>query len=278
MHSLVPMRRSRVAIVRNSVAIALCAVAGVGWGRPTTPVEARPATPAPTSVLVELFTSEGCSSCPPADALLAQLVATPVLEGVRIVALGEHVDYWDELGWKDRFSSPAFTNRQQVYASRLSAQGAYTPQLVVDGRSECVGSDATAAKRAIARAAGAPHGRVAIDLDGLIQNGGVHVVVTVTDLPQQPADRADIVVAITEDGLQTRATRGENRGRTLSHVAVVRLLTTIGEAVGPSGRAERELSIPADWQPGRLNIVAFAQQRRSRQVLASVVVPLVPRS
>jgi hypothetical protein len=209
--------------------------------------------------------------------LLARLLATPAVEGARIVALGEHVDYWDELGWKDRFSSPAFTNRQQVYASRLSPQGPYTPQLVIDGRAECVGSDGAAATRAIAHAAEAPHGRVAIEVDSQGPSR-VHLVATVTDLPQQPGDRADIVLAITEDDLHTRATRGENRGRTLSHVAVVRLLTTIGEVAGASGRAERALEVSADWQPAHVNVVAFVQQRRSRQVLASAVVSLVPRS
>ena len=111
----------------DAVAIALCVVAGVGWARPTMPVEARPATPVPTSVLVELFTSEGCSSCPPADALLAQLVATPVLEGVRIVALGEHVDYRDDIGWKDPYSSHRFSLREPDNKHRFGLDEPHTP-------------------------------------------------------------------------------------------------------------------------------------------------------
>ncbi len=235
-----------------------------------------PRAASPTPVLLELFTSEGCSSCPPADDLLARLLSTQPVEGARIVALGEHVDYWDELGWKDRFSSAAFTSRQQGYASRLSPQGAYTPELVVDGAAECVGSDQSAARRAIAKAAGAPHGDLAIALRGPVADA-LTVSVAATALPQSAADRADLLLAITEDHLQTQATRGENRGRTLSHVAVVRRLTTIGEARGAAGTAETTVAIPPDWQRDRVHVVAFVQQRRNRGVLASAIVPLVPR-
>jgi len=100
----------------------------------------------PTAVLVELFTSEGCSDCPPADVVLARLVAEQPIAGAEVIALGEHVDYWDRLGWKDRFSSAALTNRQQVYAARFNLDSVYTPQMVVDGRAQFVGSDGHAAR------------------------------------------------------------------------------------------------------------------------------------
>jgi len=216
-----------------------------------------------TPVLVELFTSEGCESCPPADDLLAKFVAAQPIENARIVALGEHVDYWDQLGWKDRFSSAAFTNRQQVYAGQLRSDGPYTPQLVVDGRLECVGSDALAARKVIATAATTPHGTIAFSMSG------TSAKVTATALPQKPTDHADILLAITEDHLVSKVTRGENHGRTLTHVAVVRQLLTIGEAVGASATAERQLTLAPDWNRDRLNIVAFVQQRRNGPVLAS---------
>ena len=120
-----------------------------------------PATP----VVVELFTSEGCSSCPPADALLQRLAAAGQ-DGVRVIALGEHVDYWDRLGWKDRFSSGELTARQRTYASRFNIDSIYTPQMVVDGRTEFVGSDASAARSAITKAAAARHGTVTLALEG----------------------------------------------------------------------------------------------------------------
>src|SRR5439155_22515804 len=122
--------------------------------------DSAPAVP----IIVELFTSEGCSSCPPADTLLRHLVSAQS-PNVNVIALGEHVDYWDHQGWKDRFSSAALTNRQQLYASRFNVDSIYTPQMIVDGRAELVGSDAAAARRAIDRAAAAPHGVVGIAIE-----------------------------------------------------------------------------------------------------------------
>src|SRR3984893_15090212 len=121
----------------------------------------------PTPGIVQLFTSEGCSDCPPADTLLEKLIATQPVAGAEIIGLGQHVDYWDRLGWKDRFSSAALTNRQQVYQTRFGTESIYTPQMVVDGRAEFVGSDAAAARRAIERSLSTKHGAVRITLDAM---------------------------------------------------------------------------------------------------------------
>ena len=201
------------------------------------------------------------------------------------------MDYWDRLGWKDRFSSAASTNRQQLYGARFNLDSVYTPQIVVDGRAQLVGSDDRAARSAIERAATAPHGTLRIDLDvgrpfqgrqetarGDPERVALHV--TAQDLPPLGrGDHADIVVAITEDRLRTEVQRGENHGRTLTHAAVVRSMTTVGRAAadGPT-TARAEIPLGGDWQRDQLKIVAFVQEQRSRTILASASAPLqMPR-
>ena len=232
----------------------------------------------PTPVIVELFTSEGCSDCPPADTLLDTLIATQPIAGVEIIGLGQHVDYWDRLGWKDRFSSAALTNRQQLYQARFSTPSIYTPQMVVDGRAEFVGSDAAAARRAIERSQTTPHGAVKIDVSGADQGQPLHVSISASDLPRLGrGDRADIIVAVTESGLRTDVKRGENHGRTLTHAPVVRYLATIGQIAADgstSGSARADIPLAADWQRDHLALVSFVQELRGRTILASASVPL----
>src|SRR5215467_2770408 len=115
----------RAAVVASAVLLALAVAPG------------HPRAAQSTPVLVELFTSEGCSDCPPADTLLQKLIEAPP-PGAMVVGLGQHVDYWDRLGWKDRFSSAALTERQRVYADRFRNESIYTPQMIVDGRAEFV--------------------------------------------------------------------------------------------------------------------------------------------
>jgi hypothetical protein len=237
---------------------------------------AAPSTP----VVVELFTSEGCSDCPPADTLLEKLVASQPVAGAEIIALGEHVDYWDRLGWKDRFSSAALTSREQVYQTRFGTESIYTPQMVVDGRAEFVGSDANAARKAIEHAVTLPHGVVALDVvwptvvrDRKAEGFALQVKASAHNLPPIPkGDRGDIVVLVTESGLRTDVKRGENHGRTLSHAPVVRYLATVGRVPDDgSTTGSGEVSIPLDseWQADHLAVVAFVQQARGRAILAS---------
>jgi len=223
-------------------------------------------------VLVELFTAEGCSTCPPADKLLDGMIASQPAAGVTIVGLGEHVDYWDRLGWKDRFSSAAFTHRQQQYADRdkvARSDNIYTPQMVVDGQSAFVGTDVAAAREAIERAGAAPHGLVLIELD-TSSAARVGVLVAASKLDVTADDQAELIVALTEDSLRTDVKRGENKGRTLSHAAVVREMLTVGEArEGVKLRAD--LQIESGWQREQLKAVAFVQERKSRKVLATAI-------
>lgn len=224
-----------------------------------------PASPPP--ILVELFTSEGCSSCPPADVFLQRMINEQLWPDVQVIGLGHHVDYWDRLGWRDRFSSAVLTERQQRYGDALHLDAVYTPQMVADGRFQFVGSDTKAGRRALDQALAQPHGRVTVSA----QAGDTRLAVAVSadGLPSPRRDRADIVVAITEDGLQSSVRAGENSGRTLTHAAVVRRLITVGEATGAQASAHTETSLDREWQRDRIKIVGFVQERSSRRVIGT---------
>jgi hypothetical protein len=210
-------------------------------------------------VLVELFTSEGCSSCPPADALLIQLAQTQPVKGVSVIALGEHVDYWDRLGWRDPFSDARFSERQSAYAAARRSSNIYTPQMIVDGDAEFVGSDRDTALAAIARAASRPKPRIALTW---LPAPNERTATLWVDLPAgATADGAAVYVAIAEDGLRSDVARGENAGRALTHGAVVRRLTKIGVVRGEAPfRTETRLTVDRAWHPGAIRVVAFAQR------------------
>lgn len=215
------------------------------------------ATPVP--VLVELFTSEGCSSCPPADALLGKLLRAQPVPGATVLGLSEHVDYWDSLGWKDPFSSSLFTQRQEEYAPVVARGRVYTPQVIVGGRSDVLGSDEIAIRSAVAHAAAEPHGTLRLE------RRGNTVRIACQGLPAH-AD-AHVLLAVVEDGLSNKVLRGENQGRTLAHAAVVRSLRRVGVASGPSFEMDVQPALDPSWKAPRF--VAFVQEERSRKVLAA---------
>ena len=252
-----------------AVAAAAVVTAAVARSAPAHPSAA--VVPARHIVVAELFTSEGCSSCPPADALLQRISATSPVEGVEVIGLEEHVDYWDNLGWRDPFSSAAFTRRQSDYSDRVFRNGEiYTPQLVVDGAFEAIGSDGGAVRDAIVHAAARPAADVTVAARA--SGGQAHVEVSVR-IPDSIARRktTDIYVALVEDGLTTRVERGENHGRTLPHFAVVRSLKAIG-SVPPqatAGSAAADIAFGQDWQPQRVRVIAFAQERDRLNVLGA---------
>lgn len=225
----------------------------------------RPAPP--TAVLVELFTSEGCSSCPPADALLAKLAAEGTIGDAIVVPLEFHVDYWDRLGWKDPFSSAAFTKRQQEYGAVFAADDIYTPQMVVAGRHQFVGSDEAAARAALAKAAADP--ALAITASARVRGSALRMTI---DLPAAPAgsEPIDVVTALTEDDLTSAVRRGENSGRTLRHVAVVRRLQTSGQLDADAFVAEGQWPLDARWSRDRLHVVVWLQGRKSKRVYGAV--------
>ncbi len=237
-------------------------------------LEAAPGSAPRSTVVVELFTSEGCSSCPPADDVLSQLAHWQPVAGVEVLALGEHVDYWDRLGWRDPFSSAMYSTRQSNYDARVfHRHGVYTPQLVVDGQLERVGSDVSAIQRAINQAAQAPKAAVDVAVPGA-SDRDLRVDVHVT-VPQQLTLResADVLVAITEDNLATEVRRGENGGRTLRHSAVVRSLISVG-TLSPLERTwSTSASVPVapEWKVANLRVISFLQERASRRIVGAGV-------
>jgi hypothetical protein len=231
-----------------------------------------------TPVIVELFTSEGCSSCPPADDVLAKLERTQPVEGAEIIALGEHVDYWNYIGWSDPFSSPVFGERQGVYAEAFGRDGNYTPQMVVDGRAEFVGSNWNKAVAAIANAAGAPKAEVRITPIRKT-TGAVELQVRAGNPPTAASgDIIDLMLAVTESDLSSNVSRGENAGRRLNHRTVVRQLSLIQSAEAKPGAAfssETAVTLAKGWKPENLRAVAFLQERKSRRVVGAAAVRLM---
>ena len=209
-------------------------------------------------VLVELFTSEGCSSCPPADRLLGELDRAQPVAGAEIVVLGEHVDYWDELGWHDRFSSPLFTARQQAYAQRFGIAGPYTPQMVVDGRTEFVGSDGRRAVEAI-RTAAAARPKLGLTI-GAATADGQRVS---GDIVLAAGGAGSLYAALVDPKDVTEVGRGENGGRRLMHAGVVRTLVRL-EAKTPERGMKVSFSLlaPADATPSTMRLVVFAVDER----------------
>ncbi len=228
----------------------------------TTPAHAAPASAATrTPVIVELFTSEGCSSCPPADASLSRLESQTV-GGADVIALGEHVDYWNRGGWSDPFSAHKFSARQSDYSRAFGLDNVYTPQMVVDGKAQFVGGDDDEARAAIARAARQPKADVSVTRAA----GSDTLSVRVDHLPASAkSDPADVVLAITEDGLSSSVGGGENAGRHLEHAAVVRQLTVIGTTSGSAFTASPTVGAGK----GRRHAVVFVQERESRRIVGA---------
>lgn len=229
--------------------------------------EANNDSAARTPVLVELFTSEGCSSCPPADEVLGQLARSQPVPGALVIALSEHVDYWNRLGWKDPYSSKLFSERQRAYAAAFRKSSVYTPQIVVDGRAELVGSDARGVRREIANAAREPKLEIAVSRGGTASSLRVRVA-PAASLSKDA--RAEVLLAIVENDLHSQVSRGENSGRRLSHTAVVRRLQAVGFIAG--GRAfEKEIPLTLDpsWNVAKLTAVVFVQEGSAGKVLGA---------
>jgi hypothetical protein len=204
-------------------------------------------------IIVELFTSEGCSSCPPADRLLLELQKQSKPDA-QIIVLSEHVDYWDSLGWKDPFSSRQFSDRQSLYAHQQFTDDVYTPQMFVDGHKGFTGSDVSKVVEELKAAAKEHKTEVRIvELDSGVSSTKLRISVGA-------GKGADLMLAITEDGLETKVARGENRGRFLAHTGVVRLLKKLGTSDGKESSFEEIIGFDPAWRREKLRAVAFLQR------------------
>src|SRR4051794_20389746 len=210
----------------------------------------------PSPVIVELFTSQGCSSCPPADALIHDITNDPAMRG-RVIPLAFHVDYWDSLGWRDPFSSAEWTQRQARYARTMRLSSAYTPQAVVNGSREFVGSNRAAMSAALEKASNEKQqGEITLTArregNSLIAN--IHATVPAND---------DLMLAIIEDGVTTKIEHGENAGRTLTNDAIVRKLVQVRPG-------ESTVRLDAAWRS--LSATAFVQDRNTLVIGAAATV------
>ena len=216
-----------------------------------------PASESSGPVLVELFTSEGCSSCPPADAVLAQLADDP-----QVIALGFHVDYWNYLGWRDVYSDPQFSQRQRQYAAFHGGR-TYTPQMIVNGAEIFVGSDGRRARSA--RAGASSSGQIALTAESPDPK-----IVKLQMHATGVYGPSTVYLAITEDDLVSEVTRGENAGRDLKHMSVVRQFSELGkiEKGASEWKSEETIALSTNWRRENLHFVAFVQEMGPGAIVA----------
>jgi hypothetical protein len=224
------------------------------------------------AVLVELFTSEGCSSCPPADALLRQVNGSQTSTGQLVVGISEHVTYWNSLGWSDPFSSPLYTERQNAYSERFHLEGVYTPQMVINGAEQIVGSDRAALLHAVQQEE-EQQPRISLRILSVSIAGKTLTVnfSTSGDLPKQGAD---LIAVLTDDSDRSNVLHGENSGRNLAHVAVARSLSRVTR-VQSAGERTVQIQIPASFQAAQgHHLILFAQTPGNGRVLGTDTKPL----
>jgi hypothetical protein len=254
---------------------AVCLFVGMFFAVRQTKTEASASKPrlSRSPVLVELFTSEGCSSCPPADALLATLYKDQPVEGADVIALEEHVDYWDELGWRDPFSSPEWTRRQREYAAAFRNGSVYTPQMVVDGQAEFVGSRERQSEQEISAEARRPKTQVTVTPNGSAADGTPEFSVRVGRLMGATSgDLEEICVAVVENNLQSAVSSGENAGEYLRHSSVLRTLRKIGVAEtdkDESFSGNALVRLDHAWKQEHTRVIVFVQERKSRKILGA---------
>ena len=228
-------------------------------------------------VIVELFTSEGCSSCPPADQLLSRMDRNQPVAGVRVIALEEHVDYWNSLGWTDPFSSAQYRVRQNDYGRKFLAEGVYTPQMIVNGQTQIVGSDGARASQEIERAAQGEMTLVELKTAANAKDPEVVDLAVKVTSKTAKVHNSNVYLAVTESDLTSSVSKGENSGRTLRHAPVVRSFGVIGKIDSKgssSGAITSTLRFPREWKRENLRAVVFVQERDSYKITGAQITDL----
>lgn len=217
---------------------------------------------AKTPVLVELFTSQGCPSCPEADKVLALLENTQPVAGAEIITLAWHVDSWDTFNWKDEFSSPVFTQRQTIYSRALYINPIYTPQMFVDGTVYFIGSKQDKATKAITNAIKTGKPEISLSMNG------EKLSVNIPNLPKH--ETATVYIAFTESNLVRKIGSGNNAGKTLEHPSVARALQAVGMIDGQASQFKAEIipQLQPEWKRENLKIIVFVQENATRKILA----------
>ena len=220
-------------------------------------------------ILVELFTSEGCSSCPPADELLEKLDGSQPVPGAQLIVMSEHVDYWNHDGWKDPYSSSLLTERQSAYVQALGVSELYTPQMIADGRSELRLADPRQMAQIVQKAAADP--KIPIRIESASVAGNVLRGRIETDINSEKQN-ADLYLAIALDRAQSQVLRGENSGRRLTHVAVVEYLKKIGKLEsGKKCGQDFQVKLKPGEDAANIRIIAFLQEPGPGKVLGAVL-------
>jgi hypothetical protein len=258
------MRRVRLMGVIGLAAVALvgvCATRGVKAAAKASPQAA--AVNVKRAVLVELFTSEGCSSCPPADDLLRAIDGKVTQDGSLIVGVSEHVTYWDHGGWKDPYDADVFTARQEMYANRFNLDSVYKPQMVVNGGTQFVGSDRGALVSAVRKAEGEASGTVRI-VSAKQDGDFVNAVVSLSG--EVPKSGAETIAVVAEDETTAHVLRGENAGKSLSHAAVARTFVKLAK-VRTADEGTIRVKLPEGAQGIRRHLIVWVQEPDAGHVL-----------
>lgn len=253
-----------------SVFAAISTGAALLTGAAAPPGPAEAGKPVAGFAVVELFTSEGCSSCPPADTALNELGRDPANKGQPVYLLAFHVDYWDYLGWTDPFASVEATARQRAYGNAFKLRSIYTPQAVINGHEQFVGSDRGRLRAGI-KSAMTPAASVTLTLEAIAGEQPRDIDVTVLRT-NGPGGAADVLVAVTEDGLLSAPTRGENQGETFTHDHVVRAFAV--QASRPNEDVTLRLRLPEGVRRERARVIAFVQGSGAGRVLGAATAAL----